>query len=155
MPLDDTTTESFSGFVAEVEGRLRRALTPSLGSEFAREAAAEGLAHGWENWDRVGAMENPAGYLYRVALNWGRSNAPKRPVMLPRPPAHQTPWIEPGLPEALSALSEKQRVAVFLVWGHEWSLAEVADLLGVAKGTVQKHLERGMKKLRRHLGVEQ
>ena len=66
----------------------------------------------------------------------------------------KVPWVEPGLPDALARLPGQQRVAVYLVCGHEWSMSEVADLLGVSKGTVQKHLERGMSKLRHRLGVE-
>ena len=64
------------------------------------------------------------------------------------------PWVEPGLPDALARLPERQRVVVYLVFGHEWSMSEVAALLGVEKATVQKHVERGMAKLRRRLGVE-
>ena len=44
--------------------------------------------------------------------------------------------------------------AVYLVFGHEWSTNEVAGFLGVSKATVQTHVERGMRKLRRRLGVE-
>ncbi len=36
----------------------------------------------------------------------------------------------------------------------EWTLSEVADLLGLARGTVQLHENRGMARLRRDLGVE-
>ena len=43
---------------------------------------------------------------------------------------------------------------MYLVFGHEWSMAEVAELLDLSKSTVQNHVERGMKKLRRRLGVE-
>jgi predicted RNA polymerase sigma factor len=66
-----TRSETFEAFFREAEPRLRRALIAAAGAEVGREAAAEALAYGWEHWDRVGAMENPAGYLYRV----GRSKA--------------------------------------------------------------------------------
>ena len=36
------------------------------GPELGREAAAEALVYGWEQWDRISEMANPAGYLYRV-----------------------------------------------------------------------------------------
>lgn len=151
---EEAKKDAFTGFVVEVEAKLRHALTGALGSEDGREAAAEALAYGWEHWDRIQGMENPAGYLYRVGLNWGRHKAVRLHPSLPLAPLGETPWVEPGLPEALSRLSVHQRVTVFLVHGHEWSLAEVANWLGVSKGTVQKHLERGMRKLRRQLGVE-
>lgn len=154
MSFDDKPIEAFRKFVAGNEAGLRHALTAALGAELGREAAAEALAYGWESWDRVAAMDNAAGYLYRVGLNWGRKRSRRRPVSLPELSTPGVPWIEPGLSLALAQLSDKQRTAIYLVHGHEWSLAEVAELLGVAKGTVQTHLERGMQRLRRELGVE-
>jgi RNA polymerase sigma factor (sigma-70 family) len=73
---------------------------------------------------------------------------------IPAADTARLPEFEPGLPGALSGLSERQRVAVMLVHCFEWSLGEVAEHLGVSKGTVQKHLDRGMVSLRRELGVE-
>jgi len=40
-----------------------------------------------------------------------------------------------------------------LVHGFDWSHSEVAKLLGVSKSTVQTQAERGMAKLRRHIGI--
>ena len=68
MLSDQTSVDAFSTFVVEVEPRLRRALTATFGPEVGREAAAEALAYGWTHWERVGAMDNAAGYLYRVGL---------------------------------------------------------------------------------------
>jgi DNA-directed RNA polymerase specialized sigma24 family protein len=154
LPTERTKSDAFTDFVIEVEAKLRQALTGALGSEDGREAAAQALAYGWEHWDRIQEMANPAGYLFRVGLNWGRHNADRHRPSLPLAPLGRMPWVEPGLPQALGMLSSHQRAAVFLVYGHEWSLSEVADWLRVSKGTVQKHLERGMRKLRRRLGVE-
>ena len=50
-------------------------------------------------------------------------------------------------------MSERQRLAVMLVYGYDWTHAEVADLMGVSLSTVQQHAERGMSKLRRAIGV--
>jgi RNA polymerase sigma-70 factor (ECF subfamily) len=151
---DETKTHSFTEFVSIVEGKLRHALTAAHGVEDGREAVAEALAYGWEHWDHIQGMDNPVGYLYRVGHNHARKVRTRRRVSLPAAPLEKVPWVEPGLPDALSRLSEKQRVAVYLVFGQEWSTSEVAALLGVSKTTVQKHVERGMEKLRRRLGVE-
>jgi DNA-directed RNA polymerase specialized sigma24 family protein len=154
MKTDETRTDSFTEFVSEVERGLRHALTANFGAEHGREAVAEALAYGWEHWDRIEGMDNPAGYLYRVAQNHAKSVRPRRRVCLPEVPLQTVPWVEPGLPDALARLPERQRVVVYLVFGHEWSMSEVAVLLGVSKTTVQKHVERGMAKLRRRLGVD-
>ena len=42
---------------------------------------------------------------------------------------------------------------VALLHGMQWSMSEVAEVLGISKATVQKHAERGMRRLRRQLGV--
>ncbi len=63
MLRDKTDVGSFTEFVEQVEPRLRNALIPMLGLDTSREATAEALAYGWEHWDRLREMENPAGYL--------------------------------------------------------------------------------------------
>ena len=63
------------------------------------------------------------------------------------------PWVEPGLPKALSRLSEKQRVVVLLVHSFGWTQEEAAELLDITRATAQTHLERGMRRLRSSLGV--
>ena len=68
-------------------------------------------------------------------------------------PERAEPWCEPALVAQLAGLSDRERIAVMLVNAFEWSLAEVAELLGVSKSTVQTHAERGMAKLRAGMGV--
>jgi RNA polymerase sigma factor (sigma-70 family) len=62
--------------------------------------------------------------------------------------------VEPGLPQAMADLPERQRLTVGLVHGYGWTQQEVADVLHVAPGTVKNHLDRGMGKLRKALGVD-
>ncbi|MGP0004284.1 MAG: RNA polymerase sigma factor [Acidimicrobiales bacterium] len=144
------TEGEFRRFVSEAEPRLRRALIAAYGTETGREATAEALAYAWERWDRVRDMSNPVGYLFRVGQSRGRRRR-QRPVF--ERPAKDEIWIEPRLPAALAALPERQRVALLLVYGEEWSHAEAAAILGVSKATVQRHVERGLRKLRKALGV--
>jgi DNA-directed RNA polymerase specialized sigma24 family protein len=140
----------FSDFVAVVEPRVRHALVALCGTEEAEDATAEGLAYAWKNWDRVRAMTNPAGYVYRVA----RSRTRRRKVhpVWPEVP-DSLPDVEPGLPTAIARLPERQRVTVLLVYGWDWTPREVADLLEVRVSTIQTHLARGLSRLRRELGV--
>ena len=148
-----TTTEAFSEFVREVEPRLLQALIASTGREVGREATADALVYAWKHWDRVSVMDNAAGYLYRV----GRSCAKKyhnREVALPVETSNLEPWIEPGLREAFHGLSERQRSAVLLVEGFDWRYQEVAEFMGLSRSSVQRHVERGMTKLRVALEVQ-
>ena len=63
------------------------------------------------------------------------------------------PDIEPALPGALERLTERQRVCVALVHGFGWTHQEVADLLDVARTSVQNHVERGIQRIRTEMGV--
>jgi DNA-directed RNA polymerase specialized sigma24 family protein len=152
---DPTASDSFTEFVHDHEAQLRHSLSAALGSELGREAAAEALTYAWEHWDRVGSMENPVGYLYRVGRDRGRRILRRDPPAFIPPSFGRIPMIEPGLPKALGKLPERQRLAVMLIHCFEWSFSEVANLLGVSKPTVQTHLARGMATLRREIGADE
>jgi DNA-directed RNA polymerase specialized sigma24 family protein len=149
---DAVGVATFEDFVRATESRLREALSAALGSDLGREATAEALAYAWEHWDRVGAMENPAGYLYVLGRGRGRRMRRRRVVLMPVA-VERTPWVEPGLPAALANLPEQQRIVVMLLYCFEWTMSEVAELLDISKSTVQSHAERGLGTLRAGLGV--
>ena len=154
MLRDRAVADSFEEFARSVEPGLRRALTAAFGAEVGREAAAEALAYGWQHWERIRRLENPSGYLFRVGQNTARKLS-KKPRLFGRTGVGQgEPWAETGFGEAWLGLSERQRVVMGLVHGFDWTLGEVADLLGVSKGTVQSYEKRALNKLRRDLGVE-
>jgi RNA polymerase sigma-70 factor (ECF subfamily) len=152
-PAEVIVGPGFVSFVQEVEPRLRRALVAGFGVDTGREATAEALAYGWEHWDRIRQMDNPAGYLYRVGHNWARKVLVRR-MPFPDPPQGDEPWVEPGLLAALRSLSPRQRQAVVLVHAMDLTQAEAASVLGVRTTSVQNHLERGLAKLRAALGVD-
>jgi len=148
--MDEADEVDFRAFVIATEPRLHRALAAALGWDRGREATADALAYAWEHWPKVRALTNPAGYLYRV----GQSSARRRkvPVLFERPDGAERLY-EPTLLRLLSELPERQRVAVVLVHGFNWTTREVADLTGLALTTVHTHLERGLTKLRSALEV--
>jgi RNA polymerase sigma-70 factor (ECF subfamily) len=152
---DSGARREFIHFVEVNAPRLQSALMAALGLHAGDDAAAEALMYGWRNWERVAAMENPVGYLYRVGLNHGRRAAkPKAPTAVTGDfVVEDLPHVEPGLPAALASLSERQRVATLLVHAEHWTLTEVADLLGIDPGSVKKHADRGLAKLRKALEV--
>lgn len=151
---DTQAAESFTEFVRSVEPRLKNALVAAFGVEVGIEATRDALAIGWEHWDLVREKTNPAGYLFGVGRNKARRRKPRRGAF-PLPPPDHEPWVEPALPGALRRLSERQRCAVILLYGYDWTHGEVAELMGVSVSTVQQHAARGMSKLRRAIGVNQ
>jgi DNA-directed RNA polymerase specialized sigma24 family protein len=146
----DDHEQGFRAFVASVEPSLRRALMAQYGADRGREAAMDALSFAWEHWSMVRELRNPPGYLYRVAQSATKSRK-QRPLF--DRPVEAEPWIEPGLPAAMAALSHQQRVAVFLVYVHDTEVSEVAQLLRLRKTTVHTHLTRGLASLRKSLNV--
>ena len=155
MLTEQTRSEAFTEFARSAEPRLRHALCAAFGPDAGRDATCDALLFAWEHWDRVAAKANPVGYLWGVGRTKARRNLRRRPIGLPDPARIGVPWVEPGLPAALADLTERQRAAVMLVHGLQWTLSEVADVMGIAKTSAQNHLERGMSRLRSELGVEQ
>jgi RNA polymerase sigma factor (sigma-70 family) len=102
-------------------------------------------------------MDNAVGYLFVVGRDRAtqhRRRRRDRPVARPTQPSDDpTIWFEPALPALVEDLSDRERQAVMLVHGFEWSLSEVAELLEVSKSTVQTYADRGLSKLRDGLGV--
>ena len=147
----------FADFVDAHERRLRQAFTSIWGADRGREVALDALAYGWENWDRVQSMDNPAGYLFVV----GRERANRRRRRRDRPiadfvvpSASSSPWYEPALPGLIEGLSDRERQVVVLLHAYQWSLGEIAELLEVSKSTVQTYADRALSKLRSGLGVQ-
>lgn len=147
--------DSFTLFASVSQDTIRHALTAGFGVEVGRDAAEEALVYAWRHWDRVEAMGNPAGYVYRVGHRMAQkmSKASRRPVVFPPAPAVNPVHVEPGLPGALGALSPKQRVVVVAVHGYGLSEREAAELLGISRSSVRRHSERAIAGLRRALGV--
>ncbi len=142
----------FEEFVERDGSRLRAALVATYGPENGADATSAALAYGFEQWDRLAAMHNPAGYLYRVGQTEARRLL--RPVPLfPTEPAPGLPDFEPALAPALEELTESQRVGVVLVHGLGWSQVDAAEVLDVGVSTLRTHVARGMEKLRLALEV--
>jgi DNA-directed RNA polymerase specialized sigma24 family protein len=141
--------DDFEALIAKIEPILRRAFVAAFGFEDGRDATAEALAYGWEHRERIVAMDNPAGYLFRVGQSGHRR---RRDGFLPARDAHDAPVVEPELMGALKSLTPQQRVAVVLTEAYGWTLSEVAEFMGRKKSTVQRHRERGLSKLRKRLG---
>lgn len=156
-PGDECHAEKgYEAFHARIERRLAIALATRYGPQVGREAALDALAWGWEHWERLRAMDNPAGYLYRVGQTRARRLRPLRPTRPHRVEdgaSADEVAVEPGLDAALDCLSTRQRQVVVLTHGYGCTHREAAELLGLSRSTVQNHAERGLAKLRQQLEV--
>jgi RNA polymerase sigma factor (sigma-70 family) len=147
------TEEAFAGFVRVAEPRLSRVLVAAYGHEVGREVTRDALAYAWEHWPSVSGLENPLGYLYRVAQSRSRWYLRRRVVFSEVDPG-ELPRVEPRLPLALSRLSQNQRIAVVLIHVEDMTERDAGALMGLSRATVRRHAQRGMDKLRKELEVD-
>ena len=143
----------FDDFVALHGERLRRALVASYGVDVGSDACAEALAWAWEHRERVAAMTNPVGYLFRVGQSATRRHRRwRRRVALPTEhAASETGEVNAELDAALVALPARQRAVALLVHGYGYSYAEVAEMTGTSLASVRTDLYRAMTRLRAQL----
>lgn len=102
-----------------------------------------------ERWDRVAAMEDSRGYLYRTAMNafrrrYGRAlQATKRSIHLV-PSDDQIAEIDErdAAVRALAGLSPRQRAAVVLIDLLGFRSEEAARMLGIRASTLRMHASR-------------
>jgi DNA-directed RNA polymerase specialized sigma24 family protein len=119
----------FEAFVREAEPRLSRALAAAYGSRTG-DATAEALAYAFERWARPQHIANLPGYLFRVGQSRVRRH--RQPVVFAVPECTDYTF-EPGLPQALASLTQRQRLAVALVHGYGYTLREVAASLAILR----------------------
>jgi RNA polymerase sigma-70 factor (ECF subfamily) len=150
----DAAADEFRRFVEAFDRALWQAVAASCGTAAADDAVADTWAYAWANWERLAAMDNLRGYLFVAARRSATRSRSRRQALLPSPAVMELPTVEPRLVDALNRLSEKQRVAVFLVEACQWTPTEVAELLGISLSSVRNHLSRGMAHLRKELEVE-
>jgi DNA-directed RNA polymerase specialized sigma24 family protein len=143
----------FERFVATVEPGLRRALVATFGPVDGRQAVVDALSWAWEHWDRIGLIERPGAYLYRVGQTAVTRQRP-RPVAWPGEGVVAPPEVEPELVAALRSLSDQQRASVLLVHAHGWTQRAAAEQLGVSVSTLREHLARGLERLRALMEVD-
>lgn len=148
----------FGRFYGENIAQLSRALTATLGdATIAQEAAQESMARACEQWQKISHYDNPTGWCYRVAMNWATSlwRKRRREVMdfsdvMPST-ATDVGSLDDGLVKALLKLPMDQREVIVLRLVQDWSIAETAEALGIAEGTVQSRYSRALTRLRRDL----
>lgn len=147
----------FEAFWASERRNLYRALTVALGDpQLAAEAVDEAMVRAYQRWGRVSRYDNPAGWVYRVAVNWARSwlrRARRRP---PARDETSLPGPEPrdeALARAVQSLGDVHRDIVVLRYHFDWPIAWIADALSVPQGTVKSRLHRALEELRNDLKV--
>jgi RNA polymerase sigma-70 factor (ECF subfamily) len=145
------TALSFDGFYMANERRLFRALYVLTGSrDEAEDLAQHAFCRVWERWDRVSALDDPAGYLFRTAFN-AHHSATRRAVRAARRVVdvvvHSAPTPAPGpadlaadrdhVTRSLARLSPRQREAVVLTQLLDCDASHAARIMRIRPATVR------------------
>ncbi len=160
-PVANTTTRArvrdFDTFFRQEADGVFRALAATLRDrDLAEEAAAEAMTRTYQHWRRVRRYDNPAGWAYRVGLNWARSRLRRRDVtrrLRPPDPERAPEPFDDQLHEALLRLEIDQRAVVVLRYLYDWSQEQIAEALDLPVGTVKSRLGRAVARLRETLEV--
>jgi RNA polymerase sigma-70 factor, ECF subfamily len=160
----DRSELTFEGLFQAEHRALFRALYLIVGNtQEAEELMQDAFLKVWERWDRVSRMDNPAGYLCRIAVNEARSRirhlrlAARRTIAsaaTPPPEPFADVDLRDELVRALASLSERQRMALVLTDLLDVSAEDSARLLRVKPPTVRSLASQARAALRVRLGAE-
>jgi len=141
-------------FRAEYQTLLRAMYLISGSRDEAEELAQDAFVMACERWDRVREMDNPAGYVYRTAVNTRRSVARRLRLAARRALSLRPPDViaqsddRDQIRRALEMLPVSQREAIVLVEWLGLTDAEAGRVLGVSAGAVRVRISRAKASLR-------
>jgi RNA polymerase sigma-70 factor (ECF subfamily) len=155
-----TEARDFESFFRAEYRSLCQALVLLVGDAFeAEEIAQETMTRVLERWDRVGAMDSPAGYAYRTALNLQRKRIRRLAVrakrrFAPVPVADIGPAASDryDVRRALQHIPAGQRAALILVDWLDMDTEEAGRILDLKPASVRVRLHRARSALRDALG---
>lgn len=135
--------------------RLVRALRlggadPATAEDLAQEAFARALA----KWRRVRKGVNPPGYVYRTGFRLLQRSLHRSGREIPAPPERAAPPEDSAaatlvdFEAALARMPPRRRACAVMCMVVGMSVREAGDALGIADGTVRKHLEEARRDLR-------
>lgn len=110
--------DDFEAFYRANIDRVYRALAVTLRrDDLAQEAADEAMARAYARWATVRGLDNPAGWVFRVGLNWATSWWRKLRRERPAVPDRADPYAGPpdgalAATDALARLPLPQRAVV-------------------------------------------
>jgi RNA polymerase sigma factor (sigma-70 family) len=146
----------FDEFYETAYPRVSAALVLALSDrDLAADAADEAFVRAYAAWDRVSRMASPGGWVFKVALNVGRRQARRaanrraaehRAATPPAAEAAGAASVE--FAERIAGLPERQRLAVILRYVADLPEHDIADAMGIRRGTVASLLSTAHRRLR-------
>jgi RNA polymerase sigma-70 factor (ECF subfamily) len=151
--------DAFTELVRRHRDRLWAVALRTLGDrEDAADALQEALLHAYRSADRFRGDSAVTTWLHRIVVNSCLDRARRRQVRPTVALADVMPLTEPAAPEpdrdtarevwaALDQLPPEQRIPLVLLDMQGYSVAEIAEILGIAEGTVKSRCARARARL--------
>jgi RNA polymerase sigma-70 factor, ECF subfamily len=164
VPCDGDVRLTFEELFREHYDEVVRSMRLMVGDHArAEELAQEAFTRACRHWRRVSRLDHPVAWVYVVACNearrgWRRDQRAASTVV-----ASATQVVEDtdltianvlDVRAALVQLTERQRAAVVLRYVADLPLADIADVMGCATGTVKATLHQALAHLRVELEVD-
>ena len=147
--------DDFEAFFDQHYGTTLRAVSLTIGnSERAEDLTQEAFARAFRRWSSVSKLERPVAWVYVVALNAERKRWRRERQAREREPPGSVPDVAGGVlstivvRDALDRLPPRQRAAVVLRYLGDLTVADIADVMGCAEGTVKATLHQALRNLR-------
>lgn len=132
--------------------------------ELAEDLTQETLLRMWRQWPAVSAMDRPDRWALRVAFNLAKSGfrrvrVARRVAALSDPGKNEStntndPTDAIAVRTAVATLPPRQRAAVVLRYFNDLSVADTAEILGCAEGTVKALTNQAIGNLRGRFGTD-
>jgi RNA polymerase sigma-70 factor (ECF subfamily) len=151
---------SFEEFYEATFRRLFTALCLVTGNRHeAEEVAQEAYVRVFERWDRIGGLEDPTGYLFRVSMNVSHSWYRRASLGLRR-----ALYLAPAATDDLAAvetrdevvrllreLDRRQRAAVLLTEILDYPAEEAGRILGIRASSVRSLTTRARARMKQEV----
>lgn len=154
----DVTLRSFEEFYESNFRRVFTGLCLVTGDRHeAEEVAQESFLRVFERWDRVGVLEDPTGYVFRVAMNVFRSRyrraalAVRRALSLAPDETDDLGAVETHdeVIRLLRTLTPPQRAAVVLTAILDFTAEDAGRMLGIRTSSVRSLTTRARAEMKR------
>jgi RNA polymerase sigma-70 factor, ECF subfamily len=152
-----TDEASFEEFYETTFRRLFTALCLVTGNRHeAEEIVQEAFLRVFERWDRVGKLEDPTGYVFRVSMNVFRNRfrraslGVRRALSLAPAETDDLAAVETRdeLVRLLRELNPQQRAAVLLTSILDYSAEEAGRMLGIGPSSVRSLTTRARARMK-------
>ena len=141
----------FESFFEDQRSKVFGAMCLVTGNrQEAEEITQDAFLRLWERWDRVAEMEDPAGFLFKTAMNVFRNRARRASIAARRSLGIADHGDDLAAVEdrdevvrAIRPLTTHQRAALLLTGYFGYSSEEAAKVLGVRASTVRALATKG------------